>query len=252
MRYTVLTYIFGNYECVHEVEQTDPEAEYILVTDRRDLTSHTWRIILDEMPGMTAMEKCYDVRFHPFRYAKTELCIRLDASIAIHKPLGMFAEKMQEGGYDRCLMIHPFRNRIDEEYYTWVRKHHYPQEQAERCISIMRHLGCDFEQRGLFQASFETVRNNRINEDVNELTYRLLRYVALDGTIDRIDQTILSFVINHLYADKLCVLPVSQDIITDGRLMQWHKHNSDIPRKWRVRIPPVMFGLPCMTWEPCP
>lgn len=249
-KYTVLSYIFGNYECLHEVLEPDPEADYIMVTDRTDLRSDTWRIVLDERKGMSIMEQCYDVRFHPFRYAETELCLRLDGSIAIHKSLRPFIDKMDKGRYDRCLMIHPFRNSIYEEYMRWTKKcGGYPVEQAQRSIDTLKHLGYPQNYRGLFQASFEVVRNNRMNEDINSLTHTLMRHVSIDGTIDRVDQTMLSFVINHLYADRLKVLPVSQDIITDGRLMQWCRHNSNTPRKWRVKVPPMMFDKPCEVWQ---
>ena len=40
-RYTVITYIFGNYEKVHEVLEKDPEADYVLVTDNPNLHSDT-------------------------------------------------------------------------------------------------------------------------------------------------------------------------------------------------------------------
>ena len=39
MRYTVLTYIFNDYERVHEVKEKDPDADYVLVTDDPHLTS---------------------------------------------------------------------------------------------------------------------------------------------------------------------------------------------------------------------
>ena len=41
VKYSVLTYIFDGYEIVQEIEQKDPEAEYILVTDDPNLKSDT-------------------------------------------------------------------------------------------------------------------------------------------------------------------------------------------------------------------
>ena len=244
----MLSYIFGGYDCVHEVAERDPEADYIMVTDDPALRSETWRIVHDPMPGMTAMERCYDVRFHPFRYAKTELCIRLDASIAILRPLNVFIDKMQDGGYDRCLMLHPFRNTLPSEYAQWVRRARYTQAQADHCIEVLTRLGYPMGYRGLNQGCFEVVRRNRINEDINEMTYRLLRYVSLDGTIDRIDQTMTSFVVNHLYSDRLRVLPISQNAVTDGRYMRWCAHNSNRFRQWRVKAEPYLFNKPCKPW----
>ena len=38
-KYSVLTYIIGDYEKVHEIKEKSPNAEYILVTDNKELTS---------------------------------------------------------------------------------------------------------------------------------------------------------------------------------------------------------------------
>ena len=87
MRYTVLTYIFGGYEQVHEIEEKDPEAEYLLITDDPNLKSDTWQVLHHPMPDMSLFARCYQVRFHPFRFAHTPMVVRVDGSIKIKKPL---------------------------------------------------------------------------------------------------------------------------------------------------------------------
>ena len=156
-RYTILSYIFNDYECLHEVLEPDPYADYLLVTDNPNLNSKTWRIVLDERQGMGVFEKCYDVRFHPFRYAKTSLCVRLDGSIEIRKPLRPFIGKMQEGRYDRCLLIPPYRNLIPDEYEVWVRKRGYPEQQALRCMKAMRDFGYDMTFCGFFGGGLQQI-----------------------------------------------------------------------------------------------
>ena len=250
MRYTVLSYVFGGYDIVHEVVERDPNADYIMVTDDRDLRSNTWRIVYDPMPDISVMEKCYFVRFNPFRYANTELCIRLDASIAILRPLGVFADKMQDGDYDRCLMIHPWRNTMPPEYAKWVQRRRYSQKQADCCMALMRHMGYNMNYRGLYQGCFEILRNNRVNADINAMTFALLRRSSLDGTIDRIDQTMSSFVMNHLYSDRLRILPVSQQIVIGGSYMQWCHHNSQQPKSWSIGLEPYLFNKPVKVWTP--
>ena len=41
-KYSVLTYIIGDYEIVHEVKEKSPNAEYILVTDNPNIKSDTF------------------------------------------------------------------------------------------------------------------------------------------------------------------------------------------------------------------
>lgn len=248
VKYTVLSYIFNNYEQVHEVEEKDPEADYVLVTDNPLLHSDTWRVVVDEMPGFDAIEKMYAVRYHPFRYVGTEFVVRLDGAIGINKPLLPIIEEMERGGYDRMLMIHPRRNTLPDEYCVWVRKRNYPQASAAHILSKMQQAGYDLHYRGLFQSCFEVVRNNEVNHDVNSMTFQLLHDFTPDGHIDRIDQTLLSYVVNHHFAERLKVLPVSESIVTDGNLMTWYKHNSFLPNHSRQTTAPMMFNRPCVTW----
>lgn len=249
MRYTVLTYIFGGYEHVREVKERDPEAEYVLVTDDPELRSDTWRVIYDRMlDGMTVWEKCYAVRFCPFGYANTDMVLRVDGSISIKRSLRPFVEKMEQG-YDRCLMIHPYRNTIPEEYDVWVRERNYPRKQADRCIDIMKGLGYDLEYKGLFQGTFEIVKRSRINSLVNAMTYDLLKYAATDSHIQRINQTWLSFVVNKLFENDLKVLPVSEEIL-HGSWMEWYGHGVDDEVPLLPMTDPYMFDKPVEIWNP--
>ena len=249
MKYTVLSYIFGDYECVHEVWEKDPEADYIMVTDDPSLRSDTWRIILDERPGQAVMEKCYGVRFNPFQYAQTELCIRLDGSVEIFKSLRPIIDKMQQGRYDRCLMLHPRRYTLREEYDRWIFARNYPPQQAERCLRAVRDMGYPLDHRGLFQCTFEVVRNNPVNRELNERTLQMLHDLRTDTDIERLDQTIFTAVANHYFARRLKVLPVTQSLIQSD-MMAWHFHNTDRLHKPQRQVPTIMFNRPCQTWTP--
>ena len=249
MRYTVLTYIFNGYERVHEVREKDPDADYVLVTDDPHLTSETWFVIYDTMPRYSAFAKCYQVRFHPFRYAGTPIIVRVDGSIGINKPLKPIVDEFERGKYDRCLMIHPHRNTLPSEYDVWVKTRNYPRQQADKCMRALQRMGYDLEQKGIYQGCFEVLRNNYTNTDINDITFALLCLMGA-GSIERIDQTITSAVINRFYGN-LKVLPVSEDIITDGDLMTWYFHNSDkaIPQKTDL-IAPIFAGKPVTCFYP--
>ena len=249
MRYTVLTYIFGNYEKVHEVREKDPDADYVLVTDDPQLKSDTWRIVCDQMlDSMTPIEKCYQVRFQPFGYADTDIVVRLDGSIGINQPLKPLIDEFESGSFDRCLMIHPTRNTFDKELECWVKQRKYPQEVADRCLTMMQAWIYDLNYKGLFQGCFEIVRNTGKNRDINRLTYQLMKYTGGEDVIDRLDQHIFSFVVNTLHRD-LKVLPVSENLITMGsKWAQWYIHKSMRPISNPGKIQPMMFNQPCECW----
>ena len=251
MRYTVLTYIFNGYERVHEIAHKEPGVEYLLITDDPQLRSNTWQVVCDNsIAHLSTFDKCYQVRFHPFRYATTDIVARVDGSIGIRGSLTPLVEDIVKGNYDRCLMIHPERSTLPEEYDVWRLHRGYPREQAEKCLLMMRRLGYDFRYRGLYQGGFEIVRERRVNLELNDLTFDLLRYLGTDDKIERIDQTVFSFVANSLFADRLKVLPVSEHIITSGKIMQWYLHNSATPVVPKTQlIPAYLFDKPCRCWD---
>ena len=249
-KYTVMTYIFGGYEFPHEVMEKDPDAEYLLITDDKNLKSATWQVIYDpSLAGRNPIESNYDVRLHPFRYAHTDVVVRIDGSIELKKSLAPLLKAFNDGGYDRCLMIHPQRNTLPSEYDVWVKTRGYPRSQADKCMVALKRMGYDLEQKGLYQGCFEVQRDNRTNNAINDLVFGLHCLMGT-GSIERIDQTITSAIINRFYSN-LKVLPVSEDIITDGNLMQWYFHNSDrpIPQKTDL-IAPIFCGKPVTCFYP--
>lgn len=248
-KYTVMTYIFGGYEFPHEVMEKDPDAEYLLITDDPNLKSATWDVICDpSLAGRNPIESNYDVRLHPFRYAHTDVVVRIDGSIELKKSLAPLLKAFNEGGYDRCLMIHPARNNFEQELECWITQRHYPQEVADRTLRMMKAWGYDLDYQGMFQGCFEIVRNTEKNRDINRLTYQLMKYTGGEEVIDRLDQHIFSFVVNTLHQD-LKVLPVSENLVTHSQFAQWYFHNSMRPITKLVEIQPMMFNQPCECWD---
>lgn len=248
-KYTVLTYIFNGYEFPHEIMEKDPDAEYLLITDDEKLKSETWEVIYDEkLKSRTVLDRCNYVRFHPFEYAHTDTVVRLDSSIGIKKSLAPIIEAFRAGDYDRCLLIHPTRNTFPDELAVWVRDRHYSQEVADRCLKMMKAWGYDFDEKGLFQGTFEIVRNTEVNRDINRMVYHLMKYTG-GKDIDRVDQHITTFVIHTQFTD-LKIMPVSENLITMGSpYMQWYLHHSMVPIENPKKIQPMMFGKPCECWD---
>ena len=245
MRYTVLTYIMEGYEPVREVVEKDPEAEYILVTDDPAIRSDTWQVVYDKMlAGLSTFDKCYQVLFHPFDYADTDTVVRIDGSIRVKAPLTPVIDTFENGGYDICVMIHPERNTMLEEYEVWCKTRNYPLKQAAKCLNYMKAKGYDLDYKGLYQGGFVIHRRNELNDEFCRLTYDTLKHLGSGGKIERIDQTISSFILNSRFADRMKVMAVSERIITNGNYMQFYLHNSAYAvDKWPT-IQPYLFNQP--------
>lgn len=215
-QYTVLTYIFNNYEDVHEIKEKDPLAEYVLVTDDPGLKSDTWRIYYDgSLLNLSPFDKCYQVRFHPFRYAKTDIVVRIDGSIEVRKPLGELVDPFKSSNAGRCMMLHPTRHTMPEEYKAWVDKRNYPKEQAEKCLAFMKRLGYDMDTECMYEGGFEIQRNSATNTLINDMVFDYLRYLGNDGVIERVDQTVTSFVIKHFFPE-FPIMEVEESVIHGG------------------------------------
>lgn len=233
MRYTVLTYLIGHYEVLHEVEEKDPEAEYILVTDRKDLKSATWQVVYEpEIEGLPTFDRCYAIRFNPFKYCSTDICLRTDASIGIKHSLRPIIEEFEAGHYDLCLMPHPLRSTVEEEYAAWVSERGYSPYQAERCMEALRRIGCDPQAKGLYQGGFMIVRRTPEVLRIKDVVHAILTGLGNNSGIERLDQTILSAIVNKECAG-LKVLPLSSQILS-SYYMQIYQHGTTTPNLYHL------------------
>ena len=226
-RYTVLTYIIGNSEIVHEIGEKDPDAEYLMVTDNPDLKSDTWEVILDEtLQGPSMFDKGYSIQYNCFQYCHTDICLRLDASVEIYRSTKWLIDEFEKGMYHMALMPHPVRSTVREEYDAWVNMRNYPQEQAERCMASMAEKGCDLACRGLYQVGFVIMRRNEQTSKLNKEVLDWLKELGTDGKIERLDQTVFSCVVNMKYS-HLKVLPISEQLF-HSEMMAICVHGTDI------------------------
>lgn len=228
IRYSVLTYIIQNYDIVHEIEEKDPHAEYILVTDDKNLKSDTWEVVYDErLEGLSTFDKCYSIRFNLFRYCHSDICIRIDGNIKIKKSLKTIIDIFEKGKYDAALMPHPLRHNFVAEYDEWVKVRAYPIQQAERCIDIMRQGGYDLNYKGLFQLCFAINRKGKTTSDIDRMTMELMKKMGKVNEIERIDQIPFSCIMNMFFSN-LKILPVSEQIVRSP-YMTWYLHGGKEP-----------------------
>ena len=243
IHYTVLTYIFNDYEIVREVESPSPYAEYLLITDNKNLKSNTWKIIYDKnLEGLSVFEKCYFVRFHPYNYCKTDICIRIDGSMKILKPLDALVNYFDKGNYDIALVIHPYRNRIDEEYLAWGLLRNYEVSSIEKAFTMLINSNYNFKYKSLFQFGFCITRNKSSIDAINTMTLSLLLDLGKEEGIHRVDQTIFSYVINT-HKEGINVMPLDDELL-HSRYIQIYRHNSQcaIPPSAKNQIRPYMFN----------
>ena len=229
IRYSVLCYIINNYENVKEIIQKDPNAEYILVTDDKNLKSNTWTVIYDEslLSLKSTFDRCYAIRFNVFKYCHSPICVYIDGNVQVNKPLTPLIDKFEDGKYDMCMMPHPLRYDFISEYKAWITQRGYSIEQAQKFFKLLNDTRYSFDYKGFFQGTFKIVRNDKTNADFERLSIAFMKYLGTEDAIERLDQTVYSFVLNNWFYDKK-ILPVSEQILRSD-YMTWFWHKSDNP-----------------------
>lgn len=236
VRYSVLTFIFGNYEIVKEVDVVDSDAEYILVTDNKDLRSDTWKVVFDEkLVGLSIIDKCYYVRYHPFEYVNSDICFRIDGSIQIKNPLSTIVDCFEENKSDIAIMINPVYSHLHEDYDYWIKNRNYPASSAAKCLQKLSEWGYDPDYLGYYQVCFTIERKNELTKEIDDRTYNYLLELGENGVIERFDQPIWSFVINKYFEDRIKVMPVSEYLITCSPYFDWCFHNTTQKIPFKVK-----------------
>lgn len=234
MKYTVLMYNFNGYEVLREPKEVDPECEYLYITDNPNLKSEKWKIIIDsELEGMSPFDKCYAVRFNLFKYATTPICIYVDGSIQIHKSLKPLYEAFVDSDCDIGLNIHPDRDNMIDEYMQWIKTRNYDRVQAIKAMHLFEAEGYDPYFRGLYQGTMRICKNTVLNKDIDENTISILKMLGNKEKIERLDQTIYSFVVNKYFRD-IKIFGFSQEVFQSS-YMTWCKHNSFEPLPFNPR-----------------
>lgn len=230
-KYTVLTYNINGYEILHEVAEKSENADYIYVTDDTSITSSTWQVIYEENLTGSTFDKCYQIRFDPWRWAKTDIVVRVDGSMGLDRSFDNIIQAFIDGEYDICVTSHPTRQNIFDEYVAWIKHRKYPIEHAQKIVDFLvktENYNVKAED-GLFQYNFMIQRKNRFNETLNSLTYSFLKYLAPeDDTIERLDQTIGTFIINKYFGHGKIMFLSTTNLMNQG-YFSWYLHGTDTP-----------------------
>ena len=231
-RYTVLTYIINNYEIIHPIKEKSDRARYILVTDDPNLKdeSGSWEVVYDDTLSGSTFDKCYQIRFNPFKYTDDYIVLRIDGSVGINANLDPLIDRFLKDDYDLSLMFHPTRNTQYDEYAAWVQTRGYDLDQANAVLGFMQ-MAEGFpakDYKGLAQMCYEIQKNNRLNNDLNRMTYTFLKYLGNQREgIERVDQTVFSFVAQK-YFGKARIMWVDQRMY-QSQFFTWYDHNSNTP-----------------------
>lgn len=234
MKYSILTYIISDYEKLHEIgfntKELTPNVEYICVTDNPNLLSKTWTIVYDEELDnntQTPFDKVFSIRYNLFKYTNNDICVRIDGSIGIDKPLDNLVSHFIENDYDACLNIHPGRYSLISEYNAWIGFRQFPPNEAQQHLHfLMNELKYNINTKGLIEQNFSINRKSEWTDNVDKEMLSILRKLN-NGQCTRLDQTIFTAYLTKKYPNKKYMFV--DDYYLFSNYMTWYQHNSDNP-----------------------
>lgn len=241
--YTVLTYIIGDYETVHELEfdpAITPHVEYLLITDNKDLKSDTWKVIYDESlvnDDLEPFDRVFAIRYNLFKYASYDICVRIDGSISINKPLDDIVQTFVDGNYDGCLNIHPGCDNLIEEYFRWVIKRGFsPFEALFHIRYIQDTLRYNFQTKGLIELCFSINKRGVMTDSIDMYMKKMLAESNVANYVfdaenkvphyTRLDQTLFTALIFSKYND-LNWMFVRDSLFSNDGYLTWYAHGSN-------------------------
>lgn len=219
-KYTILTFNFNNYEIFREPEIIDEECDYVYVTDNKNYKSNIWKIkVLDStFDDKTPYYKSFYVRYHPFEFVSTDICIIIDASMKIKKSFNSIINDFNKDNYDISLLLMPFHNNMPyEEIKIWCTKlKRLNKEQADLLFNFYKIYKME-TYRGGIDAGFKIVKNTNIINDLHKFVWEHILFLKGNSDVCRLDQVILSLLF-YKFFNNLKVMLMSRRFIQSDYL----------------------------------
>jgi hypothetical protein len=225
--------LFNKYDWLREPIEIDPDADYICITDDKELTSEHWKVIYDpffDTDNLTGIQKTFIFKYHLYRYIphieKYDYIVRIDGSIKIHKSLRGIIEYLDRGKYDISVAPHPWRNNFIDEYNTWITDRNLNKEKLN---TFLRGIGTyNLTMEGLCENTFQIYKNDKEVFNFLDDVYRIMIDASPTKEIsDPNDQCYFTYVL-YQYFDKLRINYHPATLYRFSDYMKLYCHNSDV------------------------
>lgn len=230
-RYSVVTYIFGDYEKLREIQGTlDSDAEYICITDNPGLKSDTWQVVqfVSSKDNLSALDKLPEVRHNNiFKYLHSDILVRVDGSIQILDPLRIrcLVDYFVNNDYNISTICHPYRNSVYDELMAWKDIRNLGKDDFFSQTKFFYDTGWDYSRKGLFQVNFLIAQKSDRLQEFDSLMLDTLYKYGISGHYLRPCQTVFTVLYETRFPD-LKMLPLSEEILHNNA-MCWCMHNTD-------------------------
>ena len=230
MNYTVLSFCFGNYDILREPRITDPDAEYIFVSDK-EIPSKHWKVVVDpKLAEKDPILASYYVRHHPFEYASTDIAVVIDASIQLNDSIADIISSFDESNADYSVLCSVYRSDEHKlDFWKKVKKTK-PGRISDEDLEILPKFIKKMNQenwRGAIGQAFVIYRKTPAMRRFSRHVWRYLMALGHEGKPNRIDEIVIHKLLPK-YEDTLKLFILSMQVI-QSTYMTYFSHFSQIP-----------------------
>lgn len=226
MRYTILSFNFNGYDLIRTPRRVDPDATYLMVTDKM-FDNPVWKPVIDKkLVGKDPIYSSYYVRYHPVEYVDTDIVVVMDASIQINDYLNPIIDKFLKSGSYYLTMLSTYDT--DEQKIEIFNKdmHRVTDTEADE----MRYFNARMGQtgwRGFIMCAFAVFVKSPKIEKMLKHTWRYIMAMGHDGKPARMDEVILHKVL-YYYSGIIKPYVTSVQLV-QSTYMTYCKHGKDEP-----------------------
>lgn len=237
MKYSILSFSFGDYEKLREPEEIDEECEYIFVTDNKKLKSDKWNIVYlnETFKDMNSITKTFYVRYHPFDFVNTDTVIILDGSMHIIKSLSKLYNDFIIRNADCALgtWMEPVSSQYGM-YHYWLTSRGYSKENYIRNRAFCNAL--KFNGADVFhETGYMIYKNTQICKEFLDVVWLSINEISENkNELDRLDQTIFNAILYSLYPE-MKVLNLSRQIIQSDYI-RYESHKNGENKNLKVKL----------------
>ena len=229
-RYSVVTFLFGDYDILRDPDEIDENAEYICLTDRDDLKSDIWEFkkLNVDLSYYNNWQKTLIARYTALDYINTDQCILVDCSVHIKKSLKNVIDFLSNEDWhmqhnDLGLMINPWRESYLEEYDEWINKRNLDVSQKNDFIEFCNMHNFNIESKGFIMTTIMYIKKS-------EYTYKFFKHVLTElqnhfNFSERVDQTYFSVILFRYY-DHLIKSYLSMQVL-DSPYFEYFYHGEN-------------------------
>lgn len=222
-KYAVLTFVFNNYDLVRTPDLFVDDVEYILVSDHY-FDHPVWTVVVDkDLADKDPIYQSYYVRYHPFKYVHSDVCIVLDGSIKIRSDLSGIVDSFNSNNRDMMVMCSNYWTADQKiEYWRTIRNI------DATTISNIKQLQTELHANDLLGGicnAFKICRNNEPTRNFHIVTWQYLMVCGINNNPNRLDEIVAHIILRTFF--MYLKLDIVSTQIMHSNLLTRYKHATE-------------------------